>query len=95
MLKSYKTKLEKEGSVYLLCKVFPDSKETKIKEIIKNNVEGKKIEVITFLVSSPATKNRANKDMIKFLSKEFGLPENNISIISGSTNRTKLIKIKK
>jgi len=95
MLNSYKTKLEKEGSVYLLCKVFPDSKETKIKEITKNKVDGKNIEMITFLVSSPATKNRANKDIIKFLSKEFNVVENNVSIISGSTNRTKLIKIKK
>ncbi len=95
MLSAYKTKLKKEGSVYLLCKVFPNSRETKIKEITKNNIEGKNIEMITFLVASPATKNRANKDIIKFLAKEFVVPENNIIIVSGSTNKTKLIRIKK
>lgn len=95
MLTKYKKKLEQEGVVYLLCRIFPAAGETKIKEVKKNNVDGKDIEMIYISVSVPATKNQANKEIVKFLSKQFVIGINNISITVGSTDRTKLIKIKK
>lgn len=95
MLTSYKKRLEQEGVVYLLCRIFPGAGETKIKEIKKNNVDGKDIEMVYISVSVPATKNQANKEIVKFLSKQFGLGVNNVLITVGSTDRTKLIKIKK
>lgn len=95
MLTKYKKRLEEEGVVYLLCKIFPGSGETKIKEIKKNNVDGKDIEMIYMAVSVPAVKNQANREIVKFLAKTFSLGVNNISITVGSTDRTKLIKIKK
>ena len=95
MLTKYKKRLEEEGVVYLLCKIFPGSGETKIKEIKKNNVDGKDIEMIYMAVSVPAVKNQANREIVKFLAKTFSLGVSNISITVGSTDRTKLIKIKK
>jgi uncharacterized protein (TIGR00251 family) len=95
MLINYKKRLEQEGVVYLLCKIFPGSGETKIKEIKKNNIDGKDIEMIYMAVSVPAVKNQANREIVKFLAKAFSLGVNNISITVGSTDRTKLIKIKK
>lgn len=95
MLTKYKKRLEEEGVVYLLCKIFHGSGETKIKEIKKNNVDGKDIEMIYMAVSVPAVKNQANREIVKFLAKTFSLGVNNISITVGSTDRTKLIKIKK
>jgi len=95
MLTNYKKKLEQEGVVYLLCKIFPGAGETKIKEVKKSNIDGKNIEMIYISVSVPATKNQANKEISRFLAKSFSLGINNISITVGSTDRTKLIKIKK
>lgn len=95
MLSIYKNKLEKEGQVYLLCKVFPNSNEIAIKEIKKSNIEGKDIEMILMSIKASPVKNKANKEIINFFSKEFKVNIINVLIINGSTDRVKLIKIKK
>jgi hypothetical protein len=92
-LENYKKKLKQSGQVYLLCKVFPGASETKIKNILINNIEGRDTEVLTISVSAPADKNKANQTLIKFLAKEFQVLKNNVIIISGQTDRLKLIKI--
>jgi hypothetical protein len=95
MLLSQKEKLEKEGQIYLLCKIFPGASFNKLKSFVKNNIEGRDVEILSIAISAPAEKNKANKELIKFLSKEFKVASNNISIISGSGDRLKLIKILK
>lgn len=68
---------------------------TEIKGVKKNNIDGKNIEMVHISVSVPPTKNQANKELTRFLAKYFGLGINHILITVGSTDRTKLIKIKK
>lgn len=51
-------------------------------------------ETIKIRLKAVPEKGKANAEVIRFLSKELGLPKENVSIISGSTDRTKLIKIK-
>ncbi|HPT08154.1 MAG TPA: DUF167 domain-containing protein [bacterium] len=92
-LENYKKKLKQSGQVYLLCKVFPKASETKIKNIITSNIDGQETEIINLSISAPADKNKANQALIKLLATEFQVLKDNIIIISGQTDRLKLIKI--
>ncbi|MFH1254994.1 MAG: DUF167 domain-containing protein [bacterium] len=83
--KSKKSLLEK-GDIYLRVKARPGAAETRAKEIMAD--ETVKID----LAAAPA-KGKANKELIKFLAREFELNENNVKIISGAADRVKLVKI--
>ena len=89
MLNKYKKELEEGKEVYLRIKVFPGSNKTIIKEIKTDNIENKNVETLVVDVKSSAEKNKANQDLLKFLAKEFGVLEKNISIISGASSRIK------
>ena len=72
---------------YLKIKVIPKSPKTEVVEIMDD-------ETIKIRLKAVPEKGKANAEVIRFLSKELGLPKKNVSIISGSTDRIKLIKIK-
>lgn len=44
-------------------------------------------------LKSPPAKGLANQELIKMIAKALKLPQNNVSVISGATMRTKRIKI--
>ena len=48
---------------------------------------------ITISIKSEPKHGKANKEMIKKISDFFGVPGNNIHIISGLTSRKKIIEI--
>lgn len=76
---------------YIRIKVIPKSPKTELKGILEDS-EGEKTYKIA--VKAPPEKGKANVELIKFLSKELSVPKENISIISGATDRVKLIRIK-
>lgn len=82
--------IEKTG--YLRVKVTPQSSKNEITEIIMNPETG---ETIKIKIKAPPEKNKANIELIKFLSKYLGTDKNKIEIIAGKTERTKLIRITK
>ncbi|MEN8177044.1 MAG: DUF167 family protein [Pseudomonadota bacterium] len=45
-------------------------------------------------ISSPPVDGKANKQLIKFLSKNFGLPRSKISLESGEKSRSKSLRLK-
>jgi len=94
MLSEYKQKLKEEYFIYILCKIFPSAIKSEIKNLIKNNVNGRDLEYIQISLVSGPIKNKANTELINLLSKEFLVEKKNIFIISGKTDRMKLIKIK-
>lgn len=71
-------------------KVIPRSNKNEVVEIMKDE-EGE--ETWKIRIKAPPEKGRANKELIKFLSRHFDTPKQNISIISGHTTPLKLIKI--
>ena len=77
---------------YLRIKVIPNSSNNKIKEIMTDD-SGE--ETIKIKIKAAPEKGKANTELIKFLSKELDIKRSNISIISGKTDRIKLIKISK
>jgi uncharacterized protein len=66
-------------------KVIPNSKINKIVE--------EKNDFLKIKLTEPAHEGKANKSLINFLSKEFKIAKNKITIISGKKSRDKKIKI--
>lgn len=95
MLTKFKNKLKKEGEVYLLCKIFTGADESKIKEVKRSNIQGKNVDVVILKVKSLPAKSKANKEILKLIADEFDISVFNVSIVAGSSDRSKLIKIKK
>jgi len=51
--------------------------------------------ILKIRIKAPAEKWKANKELIKYLSKELNLWKNNFEIISGDTDQVKRIRITK
>ncbi len=77
---------------YLRIKVIPNSSNNEIKEIM---IDDSGEETIKIKIKAAPEKGKANIELIKFLSKELDIKRSTISIISGKTDRIKLIKISK
>lgn len=75
----------------LQVKISPNSSSLAIKGIFTDS-DNKDFLKIT-VVSVPE-KGKANKELIKFLSKELGLPKSDIEIVSGETGHFKKILLK-
>lgn len=80
-------------SKYIRVKVTPKSHKTELIDISEENINGE--DTITYKIRLKAApeKGRANEELLSFLSKHFSVPKQNFSIISGKTDRIKLIKI--
>ena len=58
-----------------------------------NSIEGLHDGRLKVKISAVAEKGKANKELIKFLSKKLNIPKSNIALISGTNNRKKKISI--
>lgn len=86
MLEDYKNKLNSEGKLFISIKANPGSAKSQVKSIMDNGV-------IKIDVAAAPEKGKANKELIKFLSKEFCVSKNNIEIRSGESDKLKSVKI--
>ncbi|MCK5212020.1 YggU family protein [Candidatus Parcubacteria bacterium] len=86
MLNKYKEKLRINNEVYLRIKVRPNSSKTEIREIMED-------ETVKVDVAAIPEKGKANKELIKYLAREFKVNKENVKILSGISNRIKLVKI--
>ncbi|MCK4539612.1 DUF167 domain-containing protein [Candidatus Parcubacteria bacterium] len=86
MIEKYIDKLNKNSELYLRLKINPGSAKSKIKDVMAD-------ETIKINIAAKPEKGKANKELIKLLSKQFGADKNNIKIISGAGDRLKLVKI--
>ena len=80
--------LQQEGVLYLSLKIIPNAQTTKFVELM-NGEES----VLKIRVAAVPEKGRANKEIIKFLKKEFSASR--VEIVSGLTTAQKLVKISK
>lgn len=69
----------------LKIKIIPKSQHTKITEMREDG--------FTIKLKAVPEKGRANKELIKFLSKKYKTPQASIKIIKGETSRWKTIQI--
>jgi len=86
MLKKIKKDLKYNGQVYIKIKVLPNASKTIFGEVVHDDM-------IKMMVAAIPEKGKANKEVIRFLSKEFKVTKQNIKIISGAGSRVKLLKI--
>ena len=88
MIEKFIKKLNKNSELYLRLKINPGSAKNEIKAVMDD-------ETIKINISALAEKGKANKELIKFLSNQFGLNKDEIKIISGTSDRLKLVKVNK
>ncbi len=86
ILKQHSSNLANNKEIYLKIKVLPNTGKTEIKKQMADKT-------IKIAVAAPPEKNKANKELIKFLAKNFGISSEKVKIISGASDRLKLIKI--
>jgi len=72
----------KNGNIYLKIKAQPNSS--------KNKIAGKYGENLKVNIKAPAVEGAANKELIKFISKEFKVPKSEIGI-KGQTSKQKIL----
>ena len=81
-----------DNGILLNIKVVPNSSKTMVMGVEKAGI----IEE-TFLkikISSPANENKANEELIKFLSKELKIPKSSIELVKGQKNKEKKLFLK-
>ncbi len=86
MIKEFKKDLKFKGETYLKIKVLPSASKTEFKDFLYDGM-------IRMSVAAVPEKGKANKELIRFLSKEFRVNKKNVRIISGAGSRVKLVKI--
>ena len=76
---------KKENGILLKVKAVPNSS--------KNQFCGLFDGAIKVKIKAPAVENKANEELVKFLSKTLKIPKSNISIESGNTSKVKIVYI--
>ncbi|ACM93657.1 conserved hypothetical protein [Nautilia profundicola AmH] len=72
----------KDGYIYIKIKAQPNSS--------KNKIAGKYGESLKVNIKAPAVEGAANKELIKFIGKEFKIPKSEIAI-KGETSKQKVL----
>lgn len=85
MIDTIKKNLKTEGEIFLKVKVIPKSGRNEITDIINGTLKIK--------IKSAPEKNKANKELIKYLGKILKVPGQSILIVKGKTSPQKTIKI--
>ncbi len=86
-----KISIPKSG--YLRIKVTPSAAKTELQDISKDNINGRDVTTYKIRLKAAPEKGKANQELIRFLSGHLSLPPQTFTIISGKTDRLKLIKI--
>lgn len=59
----------------------------------KNEIIGWSGDQLKIRIAAPPDRGKANKELVRFLSKNFNLPRNTIQILKGEKSRDKLLEI--
>ena len=76
---------ESEHSVRLSIRVKPNSQKTEL--ILEPDG------TLIMRVTTPPTRGKANKEMVKWLAKKIGKPSSQVKLIYGLHSRTKIVEI--
>ncbi len=73
------------NAITIRVKVHPRAK--------KNAITGTVGNAVKLALTSPPVDGKANEACIRFFAELFGVPRSAVTIVSGETNRTKIIQI--
>ncbi len=88
LVSSLKAQLEKDGQLRLRLKIVPKSSKTEIVGMLGEDV-------VKIRIAAVPAKNKANMELIRFLSDTFNVPKSNCTIASGPTAPLKIVDILK
>lgn len=77
---------EKDGAIIFTARVVPRAS--------KSEIVGELNGMLKIRIAAPPVDGAANAQLIKLLSKIFGISKSKVEIISGETAKIKLVKIK-
>ena len=86
MINLLREQLTQEGHIKILVRARPNASTTRITGRLDDGS-------IKIDIAAPTENNKANIELVKFLSSALGIPTNHIQILSGQTARQKLIRI--
>lgn len=75
----------KDGFVIISVKAVPNSSKNVIAEVLEDQIKVK--------IKAPAVEGAANKELVKFFSKEFKVSKSDIEFVGGMTSKRKRIKL--
>jgi len=75
----------KDGYIIINVKAIPNSSKNVIAEVLEDQIKVK--------IKAPAVEGAANKELVKFFSKEFKVSKSDIEFIGGITSKRKRIKL--
>lgn len=76
---------EATAPTFIRVKVKPNARQTSLEQLADGSWLAR--------VRSPATEGRANKELLALVAGHFGCPRGAVSVKSGASSRTKLIRI--
>jgi len=86
MLEKIKENLANNKELILKVKIFPSASQ--------NEIKGKMADgTIKIGITAPAEDNKANKALIKLLANELDVRRYQVEIVSGASDRIKIIKV--
>jgi len=74
---------EQKNGVVLFLKVIPQAP--------KNEIVGRHGDFLKVKIKAPPQKGKANEELKRFLAKVFNTPKNNIVILKGQTQTSKIV----
>jgi len=81
-----------DNGILLNIKVVPNSSKTIIMGVEEAGIVSEPF--LKIKISSPANENKANEELIKFLSKELKIPKSSIELVKGQKNKEKKLLLK-
>lgn len=76
---------EKQDGILIKIKAVPNSSKNQFCGVLDGALKVK--------IKAPAVENKANDELIKFLSKSLKIPKSKITIDSGNTSKVKIVYI--
>ena len=83
--------LDKNGNTLVLIKVKPNAKNSAVIGLVDVNTNYPVKKALLVAIAAQAKDNKANKELIDFLSQELNIKKNQISVEHGEKNRLKVI----
>jgi uncharacterized protein (TIGR00251 family) len=82
---------DKNGNTFVLIKVKPNSKNSAVIGLVDVNTNYPVKKALQIAIAEQPEDNKANKELISFLSKELNMKKKQISVEHGEKNRLKVL----
>ncbi len=88
MLKDLQKQLQAKGSIRFKVKIIPKSQRNEIVGTLGEDI-------LKIRIAATPVKNKANEELVSFLSDILEVPKSQVTIVSGPTSPLKIIDVQK